>query len=154
MRSISIPFSTLLRHPNQVTAELEKAGLVRLTRRDQEDVVLVTADRHDAASDGVGTTAQLLGALVVEGVPSDTLRSAIARACPWTRFLPEDSLTEFVDEFVDTAVACAELGKFDPLTVLLHAWKSTAAIYADPVLSQALREPLHGDDFGQVEAPR
>lgn len=151
--AISMPFSVLLRHPNRVTSKLDQAGSVRLTRRDEDDLVLVRADSHEAASDGVTTTAHLLGALVAEGVPADVLARALAHACPWTRFLPDHSLSEFVAEFVDTALASAEIGIFQPLTVLLHAWRSTAAIHADPHLSRILREPLPGDDFGQVEAP-
>jgi hypothetical protein len=151
--TVSMPFSVLLRHPNRVTAELDQAGSVRLTRRDEDDLVLVRADSHEAASEGVSTTAHLLGALVAEGVPTDVLARALSHACPWTRFLPDHSLDEFVADFVATALACAEIGRFQPLTVLLHAWRSTAAIHADPHLSRVLREQLTGDDFGQVEAP-
>lgn len=149
-----MPFSTLLRHPKQVTAQLDETGSVRLTRRDEADLVLAKADSQEAAISGVAITAHLLGALVAEKVPSRTLARAIAHACPWTRFLPDDALDEFVDEFVGTARACAELGRFQPLTVLLHAWQSTAAIYADPDLSRVLKEPLTGEDFGPVEPPQ
>lgn len=151
--AISMPFSTLLRHPNRVTAELDQAGSVRLTRRDEDDLMLLKADSHDSARDGVSTTVHLLGALVAESVPPEILAGAIARACPWTQFLPSHSRREFVKEFIETAEACADIGNFRPLTVLLHAWRSTAAIYADPHLARVLREPLPGDDLGPVEAP-
>lgn len=152
--TLSVPFSTLLRHPNQVTEELEQAGAVRLTRRDEDDLVLLRADSHEAASDGVTATVRLLGALVAAGIPPTALAEAIAHACPWTQLLPDEVVDEFVNEFIETALACAEVGVFTPLTVLLHAWRSTAAIYADPHLARALSEPLSGEDFGPVEAPR
>jgi hypothetical protein len=149
-----MPFSTLLRHPKRVTAQLDQAGSVRLTRRDEDDLVLTKADSQEAARNGVAVTAHLLGALVAAKVPSKTLAHAIAHACPWTRFLPDDACAEFVNEFIGTALGCAEIGTFQPLTVLLHAWQSTAAIYADPHLSRVLKEPLPGDDFGSVDPPR
>jgi hypothetical protein len=149
-----MPFSALLRHPKQVTAKLDEAGSVRLTRRDKDDLVLAKADSQDAASCGVIITVQLLAALVAEDVPAKTLARAIAHACPWTRFLPDDDLNELIDEFIQTALACGQISQFQPLAVLLHAWRSTAAINADPHLSRVLKEPLSGEDFGPVEPPR
>ena len=59
----------------------------------------------------------------------------------WLRFLPEQERPTFLREFTETVAACAALGNNAPLAQLLHEWKATAAIYADPTLTVALKRP-------------
>jgi hypothetical protein len=81
------------------------------------------------------------------------LTNVFPEAFPWMRFLPQKAVQEFLVEFLDTARAASDLGTVSPLVPLIAAWKSTAEIYADPELREALLEPTEGD-FGDVEAPQ
>jgi len=49
-----------------------------------------------------------------------------------------------VHEFIETVQACAAVGNSAALDEVIHAWKSTAAIYADPKLAADLSRSLPG----------
>ncbi len=45
---------------------------------------------------------------------------------------------------IETVQACASVGNNAALDEVIAAWKSTAAIYADPKLATDLKRPLPG----------
>lgn len=47
-------------------------------------------------------------------------------------------------EFIETVQACAAVGNSAALDEVIHAWKSPAAIYADPKLAADLSRSLLG----------
>ena len=57
----SVPFSDLLRHPSETTDRLNGARAVRLHRRDAADLVLMTAERAEAANLAAPPAQGLLG---------------------------------------------------------------------------------------------
>lgn len=78
---------------------------------------------------------------------------ALDEVFPWTCFLSDRGRERFASDLVDTARACADMGVWAPLGQLLHEWKATAAVRADPDLHAALTASLPEDDHGPVPAP-
>lgn len=68
------------------------------------------------------------------------------------RFLSADDRAAFAREYVETFAACNDLQVWAPLGQLLHEWKATAAVAADPELAAALTTSIE-DDFGPVPTP-
>jgi hypothetical protein len=126
-------FSALLRTPNEVIKQLND-GDVLLTRRDAEPLRLSKA--RDAAQeiDTLAALAQLIGA-ALDDEACDRLVDNLAGPFPWIEFLPDAARRSFVRDFLRTARACAAVGRFDRLTIVLAAWKGTAEAYADPAVS-------------------
>lgn len=152
---VEVPFSDLINKPKDTVAKLKQAPgeRLRLRRRDDEDLVLTTASRaaRTPASDSVVTRMFValmqrdpgVRALVTEVVPE---------VFPWVRYLPTESVREFVVELVETLRATDDLDTKAPVDVVIAAWKHTAEVYADPELFKALTQTEHGD-FGPVPPP-
>lgn len=136
-------FSALLRTPNEVIDQLER-GDVLLTRRDGEALRLSKARSTEQEIDTLSALAQLIGASLDEQT-CDRLASHLADPFPWMEFLPASARRDFVQEFLRTARACASVGRFDRLTIVLAAWRGTAEAYADPTLS------LNGSDLDYLD---
>jgi hypothetical protein len=141
-----IPFSQLLQHSRETVANLEgsQSRRVRLVRRDGEDLFLESARRAEAEAEAILVTTRILSALAqtAEGV----LLDAFPAAFPWLRFLPPADAHAFVEEFTETARACAELGSLAALSPVIEAWRATAEIHSDPELLRSLTKPLDGAD--------
>lgn len=112
MRATEHPFSDLLRRPKEVTDDVED-GDVLLRRRDEPDLRLSRADRE-----------------------------ALADAFPWLEFLPATDRRVFLDEFTRVVTAAAAVDNYEPLTRLVHEWRATAEVHADPRLARRLRRSL------------
>ena len=82
----------------------------------------------------------------------DALAETVAREFPWLRLLSRPEIKEFIREFADAVVAAAELSRWDLVDRLVHAWKATAAIHADPDLAARLSTPIDAD-HGPVPSP-
>lgn len=152
MAAVAFSFSTLLREPNRVTAQLARGDVV-LHRRDGEDLYLSVKSRAERDAENAAQPARMLGALIHTPDGQRLLTNALGEAFPWTRFLTDQGRDQFVSEFVATTRACADVGVWTPLGQLLHEWTTTAAIHADPELHAALTAPLPDDDHGPVPAP-
>lgn len=139
-----------LRDPNSIVAKLDRQDVV-LKRRNAEDLRLSLRSRSEADDEGVRILAHLLGQALADDVVRDRLAVA-AGDISWVRFLPEPSRETFVDEFIHTAEAAAELGSMVPVARLLVEWKATAAIHADPALALELKRPI-AEIGGRVSAP-
>lgn len=146
-----VPFSELLHHPAATADQLDKVRALRLRRRDADDLALMRIEQLERDESVVEFTAKLL-AVLVRSENSEILHSLIHDALPWTTFLPESDLDEFLSELISVSSGAADLGNLAPIAVLLTQWKHSAEIYADPALLEILtREP--DGDLGPVPRP-
>jgi hypothetical protein len=130
-----------LRQPKPILKKLAKEDVV-LRRRGETSLRLSLDTRTAASSTGIEIAANLLADLVrVPQVP-DSLARLLAARFPWMKFLAKDARQAFVHEFIETVQACASVGNSAALDEVIAAWKSTAAIYADPKLAADLKRPL------------
>jgi len=150
-----VPFTDLLRSPVPTTRMLESARAVRLRRRDDEDLVLMLADRADDEAGLVELSVRLLAALWRDkSVGPGVVRRVMPDVLPWTRFLPDADADEFIEQFIATTEAASALNNLAAVTQLLLEWRHTAEIYGDPHLYKELTRPLADDaDFGPVPRP-
>ncbi len=145
-----VQWSELQRDPKSVAA-LADQGDVRVRRRDGVPLLLIREDRARAQSEGSVIAARALRNIAVHLSPEVAVNGLIDEF-PWIACLPESARWQFVVDFVRAFQASAELEQWSVLAQTITEWRSTAAIYADPVLAQKLTEPID-DDFGPVPAP-
>jgi hypothetical protein len=142
MRVVERSFSDLLRHPNDVAADLDH-GDVLLRRRDEPDLRLTLAGRDAARTEAFRL---LAGAFRNVAVHSPrVLDSAILEMFAWSEFLPSKDRKAFLDEFSRTLTASAEIDTYGQLAQVVREWKATAEIYADPTLARRLKRPIDTD---------
>lgn len=55
----------------------------------------------------------------------------------------------FVEEFTRAIEIAAQLNRWEVMDQVLHEWRATAAIYADPSLSARLTGPFE-EDYGPL----
>lgn len=145
-----MPFSELLRQPAETTERLNRTRAVRLRRRDQADLVLMSAERADAEGAVIDLTARLLAG-VARRDPG-LVREVLPTVLPWVRFLPAADVDAMADEFVGIAEAAASIGNTAAISQFLVEWRHTAEVHADPDLHRALTsQPLL--DAGAVPRP-
>ena len=142
MRIIERPFSDLLRHPKEVTADLEDSDVL-LRRRDEPDVRLSLADRDAGRASALVALGRTLRNVAVHN--PGPLALALAEAFPWLELLPTSDRKLFVDEFSRVTAASAELDNYAALSQLLTEWRATAEVHADPKLARRLKRPLQAD---------
>lgn len=147
--------SQLIQQPKATVGQLEAAPerRLRLARRDGEDLILESAGRAAAEEVAWATTARLFASLVRNDEGARAVLLALPDVFPWVRFLPKESVKEFLVELVQTAEACAELETLAPLEGVVAGWRNTARIHADPELAAKLSEPLDGTDHGPAHPP-
>jgi hypothetical protein len=148
-------FSDLLNKPKDTLASMTRAGavLLRLRRRDAEDLVLTTASRREQEHTVVSAATRLTAALLRQADQRgrERLLAALPEVFPWTRFLPADDQRLFLTEFTDTLRAAEDLDNLAPVAQLINEWKHTAEIHADPHLAALLAQDA--DDHGIVPEP-
>jgi len=132
-----------LRQPKPILKKLAKEDVV-LRRRGEVSLRLSLDTRAAASSSGTEVAASLLADLVNVPQVADSLARLLAARFPWMKFLAKDARPAFVHEFIETVQACASVGNSAALEEVISAWKSTAAIYADPKLAADLRRSLPG----------
>jgi hypothetical protein len=129
VRLVERPFSDLLRHPRDVTSDIQPSDVL-LHRRGEPDLRLSLADRE---ADRAATTALLKRALRTVAVHNPAeLVGALREVLPWVEFLPAADRMSFLDELSRTIVASAELDNFAAVSQLLREWRVTADVHADP----------------------
>ena len=139
MRVTERPFSDLLRHPKEVTNDLED-GDVLLRRRDEPDLRLTRADREAQRADTFSAIGRALRNLATHSPAA--LNDALGDAFPWMEFLPAGDRRLFLDEFSRVVTASATVDSYDSLDQMVREWRSTAEIHADPKLARRLRRDL------------
>ena len=132
MRVIERSFSDVLRHPNDVTADLD-AGDVLLRRRDEPDLRLTLADRDAERSDVFRVLALSFRNLAVH---SPGVGGAVSDSFAWSEFLPVRDRRLFLDEFSRTLIASADMDTYELLAQLVREWRATAEVYAQPGLAK------------------
>ncbi|MGC9960897.1 MAG: DUF6247 family protein [Acidimicrobiales bacterium] len=148
MRVIERPFSDLLRHPKDVTSEVEDSDVL-LRRRDEPDLRLSRADREVERTDAFRAMARAFRNLAIRS--PGALGHALGDAFGWLEFLPAADRREFADEFARVVTAAAELDNYGPLSQLVREWRATAEVHADPRLARRLRRPVEAG--GDAIAP-
>jgi hypothetical protein len=79
----------------------------------------------------VAAFAQLIAGVMVDESIADRLAStSFAGPFPWVEFLDEDLRRQFVGDFLRIARACASVGHFDRLAVVVDNWRETAIAYS------------------------
>ena len=140
----------LLRHPNDVEADLE-AGDVLLRRRDEPDLRLTLADRDSERSDVFRVLAHSFRNLAVHS--PGALEGAVLDAFAWSEFLPPKDRRAFLDEFSRTLIASAEMDTYAHLSQVVREWRVTAEIYTQPGLAKRLRQPVKATEGRAIAAP-
>jgi hypothetical protein len=152
MSASTVQWSDVARNPGKVAAAVEADGVVILTRRGEPDLALMRADRRSYAQETGRVTAKMLRQLFASA--DATMQSAVlAGVFPWVKFLPAAGQAEFLEDFITTLDACADLDIWPPMEQTVLEWKATAAIHADPALHAALTDETTIGDYGSVFAP-
>jgi hypothetical protein len=152
MPVVEAAFSDLINKPKATLQPLtgSHAHSIRLRRRDDVDLVLLTVDRYEQDHAIVRMAVRLFSALIrLRDV--DALLDLLPEVFPWVRFLPEPERREFLVEFVETLRGAQDLDTLAPVTQLVTEWRHTAEVHADPTLLAALTKDA--DDFGPVPEP-
>ena len=150
MRVVERSFSDLLRHPNDVAADLDAADVV-LRRRDEPDLRLSLADREAERSDVFRLLARSFRNLAIHSPV--VLEAAVLDAFSWAEFLPAKDRRAFLEEFSRTLIAAAQMDTYVALTQVVREWRDTAEVHADPALARRLRRAGSVMDGRPVAAP-
>jgi len=128
-------FTDLLRQPKEVAAQTD-SGVVRITRRDAEDLVLLRAGDLEDQNRGIALASRIMRAtLACQGNMVAALESLFA----WTREFSPQGLVEFAAEIERLVWAAAELGTYGRLLHAFESWEGTAEALAEGL------EPLSDD---------
>jgi hypothetical protein len=143
-------FSELVNKPTEVLGRLAATRALLLHRRDAEDLVVTTAERVEQDRIVLSVASHMLSVLAnnQEGLTMLS-HDVLPEAFPWVRFLPEDEMTRFADEFIATLRASTSLNNTAAVARLLIEWKSTAEVYSDPELLSILTKD-HGKDHDEA----
>jgi hypothetical protein len=130
-------FSDLIRQPTRIASVVEKRGRVVLRRRNAPDLVLSQAGDLS----GLAGFARLLAGML-RYTPSAEVTEALIDGLPWTRYLTDAGRGDFVAGLPAVVADCEDLDTFAPLEIYLSEWRATAAIQADPELTDRLSKPI------------
>lgn len=136
------PYSAFLRGPSHVLPSLADADVI-LERRDEENLVLMRAERFEAAATGLRFAARSLAILARRS--RDMAEEALGEELPWLSWLPEPDRDACVRELLADLVAGAETGLLLPFARNLTSWRATAEAWSDPTLARRLQGPFDGD---------
>jgi hypothetical protein len=138
----TFPYSAFLRGPSRVLPSLAEADII-LERRDEENLVLMRAERFEAAATGLRIAARLLAVLARR--QHDLAEELLAEELPWLAWLPVAERLACVRELLADLVAGADTGLLTPFARNLTSWRSTAEAWSDPTLARELQGPFDGD---------
>ncbi len=138
----TFPYSSFLRGPSQILPSLDNADVI-LERRDEENLVLMRAERFEAAAAGLRIAARSLALLARR--QREFAEELLAEELPWLTWLPATERLTCVHELLADLVAGADTGLFTPFARNLASWRSTAEVWSDPKLARELQGPFEGD---------
>ncbi len=139
MRVIERQFSDFLRHPKDVTQDVD-ASDVLLKRRDEPDLVLSRADRDEDRSEAFGALARTIRNLASHSPAA--LSDALVESFAWLEFLPAKDRASFVNEFARVVVASSDIDNYEPVAQVIREWRATAEILAVPSIAKRLRSSI------------
>jgi hypothetical protein len=143
--NVSFPYSELLRQPRTVLAAIDGGEAVELARRDGPNLRIELAERAAQVEEAVALTARILRTALGEPAAHDTLERVFGEVFPWIDLLPDAERAECAAALLRRLQAGAEAGTLAPFAQLVHEWRRTAALHADPRLAAELSRPLPGD---------
>ena len=138
----TFPYSAFLRGPSQVLPSLADADVI-LERRDEENLVLMRAERFEATATGLRIAARSLAILARR--QRDLAEELLAEELPWLTWLPAPERLTCVQELLADLVAGADTGLLTPFARNLASWRSTAEAWSNPELARELQGPFDGD---------
>lgn len=119
-------FTELLRKPKDVLAHVDE-GVVRITRRDGEDLVILRDHDLETLEHGVKLSSELLRAI---GRHKGDVTAALQELYAWTSEFSDDELGSYAKEIERLVYSASELGTFERLLRAQQEWRETAAAYA------------------------
>nr|WP_206025721.1 hypothetical protein [Rhodococcus sp. 14C212] len=148
-----VPFSDIQNKGKATLSEWQRSGArpLRVTRRDDEDLVLMTAVRADQEREVLAAATAMVDALLHSG-NRDLVRTVVEAAFPWVSYLSNEEAADFVDELIVSLRAGSSLDNPAPVARTIEMWRHTAEVYADPELARILSASSEGD-FGSVSVP-
>ncbi|KJS56228.1 hypothetical protein VM98_08695 [Streptomyces rubellomurinus subsp. indigoferus] len=138
----TVPYRTFLRDPSQVLPSLDDADVI-LERRDDENLVLMRAERFEAKASGLRIAARSL-AILARRQPG-LAEEVLAEELPWLHWFPESERAACVRELLADLVAGADTDLLLPFARNLASWRVTAEVWSDPQLAHDLQLPFPGD---------
>ncbi|WP_308197388.1 hypothetical protein [Candidatus Mycolicibacterium alkanivorans] len=130
-----------------------QSRVLRVQRRDAEDLVLTTVTRAAQAQEASSVTVRIFAALMQrDPYVRELVTEIVPDIFPWVVFLSRDEVREFVAELVSTMRAADAIDNPAPVVQVIDSWRHTAEVLADPELTAVLIEPSDGD-FGPVPQP-
>jgi Family of unknown function (DUF6247) len=149
-----VNLSDLLNKPKATLARLASNRRLVLRRRDDEDLVLTTAERAAQDTAVVRDTTRLFAEMMRRDPAVMTLAVQVLPSIfPWVRHLPEDARREFAAEWLATLTAAAEMDNNAAVEGVVASWRSTAEVYADPELFAILTRKIDKIDGRRVPPP-
>jgi hypothetical protein len=128
-----------------VLAAIDGGEAVELARRDGPNLRIDLAERAAQVEEAVALTARILRTALGEPAAHDTLERVFGEVFPWIDLLPDGERAACAAALLRRLQAGAEAGTLAPFTQLVHEWRRTAALHADPRLAAELSRPLPGD---------
>jgi len=138
----TFPYSAFLRGPSQVLPSLADTDVI-LERRDEENLVLMRAERFEATATGLRIAARSLAILARR--QRDLAEELLTEELPWLTWLPAPERLSCVQELLADLVAGADTGLLTPFARNLASWRSTAQAWSDPNLARELQGPFDGE---------
>lgn len=130
-----------------------QSRVLRVQRRDAEDLVLTTATRAAQAREASSVTARIFVALMQRDPHvRELVTEIVPDVFPWVTFLSRDEVRDFVLELVSTMRAADAIDNPTPVVQVIESWRHTAEVLVDPELTTVLTMPSEGD-FGPVPQP-
>ncbi len=116
----------LLRTPKSVIAQAE-AGVVRISRRDGEDLVLLRAGDLEQEHDGIALASRMMRASLRH--PQD-FTAALKELFPWTAHFSLSEMNQYATDMERCLWSAAELGEYTQLLNEQRSWEGIAEAYA------------------------
>lgn len=140
-----VPFSEIQNKGKATLSEWQRSGArpLRLTRRDDEDLVLMTAARA-AQEREILTAATAMIAALLRSDHRDLFRAVVEAAFPWAIYLSNEEAFDFIEELVASLRAGSSLDNPAPTVRTIEMWRHAAEIHADPELARILSTPSEG----------
>ncbi len=122
---------------------------VRITRRDGENLVLMTEEELNRQQTLLGVAAQIVAVSTFTAHDSE-LVAEMSRHFPWMLALSDDDRVSCVREVIDDARASFSLGQPNLIVGTLNAWRDTAEAVA---AGYSAGEYFVGEDALSLERP-